>query len=212
MTCLLLPTRARLLSLTLVALPLVAALLGSGCRSRCSADADCVKSCPCQEKGDGQEDRDTAQLCSIQLKCEYTFCEAEEGLICGFPGDNFCQKYAGGGLCGSRRCKNSDDCVKTCRCNADIPVPGSNPLRCCYRITVRGDCDQGADLCDVAYVRDCQDICQHFPVATTPPTCQNVCDALDQSGTAAAGAWPTFEKCKYVDCNPTVFPTPTTGN
>lgn len=121
--------------------------VGQGCVSRCSADSDCVKSCPCDNGGN----------CTIGLSCKDTFCEIDESpMSCQIPGD-FCGKYSG--YCGSKKCQNTETCLKACNCAQN--VPNSNPAQaCCYSCTTGFTCDMEKELCDTTYAKlTCDDIC-----------------------------------------------------
>lgn len=176
----------------------------SGCRSRCSSDADCVKSCPCTAKGGNQEDRDTSQLCSLGMRCQNTFCEEEEGWACGVPPDEFCDKYASRGLCGSRRCSDSDDCIKKCSCVFQLTV-NNQTTDCCFTLRVQGSCDQEVDACDAEYARTCESLCGDI-TTTTATNCNAFCEEVDIARQNKEAC--TVKSCK-TETNP--FPVPLPG-
>ena len=134
-------------------LMLVAVLLAVGgstaCVSRCSADSDCVKTCPCENGG----------TCTVGLQCVNTFCEIEENPICQIPED-FCAKYSAKSLCGSKKCERTEQCQKDCVCPARVVTQNNQQANCCYKATAQFTCDFNEGLCDPNYAANtCEIIC-----------------------------------------------------
>ena len=123
--------------------------VAQGCVSRCSADSDCVKTCPCENGG----------TCTVGLMCVNTFCEIEENPICQLPED-FCTKYSAKSLCGSKKCERTEQCVKKCTCPGRQVSQNNQTATCCYKTTAPFTCDFNEGLCDPNYASNtCESIC-----------------------------------------------------
>lgn len=126
-------------------------LAGAQCFPRqCRTHEHCLRVCECEEA-----ETEIVIECPFFFRCERDTgtCESDYSASCS----EICQRYAGAGLCGSKKCTNEAECVRSVLCQAQNQQTGEVSQFGCE---LPFACNQDVGACEAGFAADDNTICQ----------------------------------------------------